>query len=625
MKNHTKTFYSVILIFLVILTGKAFHAHSVNTEINFDIFQQEDGLPNNRVHSICQDKRGWMWFGTSQGLSRFDGYSFVNFQPDANDSTSISGSLVRVIKEDSNGNLYIGTETGGLNLFNRDKECFSQPYKNHPAFKHREVSVNEIVEDSNGKLWIGTDFNIVVIDSSGNLTPLEPDMIDSELSFSGNFVRDLEFDNLGKLWIGTDNGVFVYDTLSNKMESFSLPYPEGKNNEIWEIYLDEDDVIWIGTYTAGAFLVDPKSKLYTHVELDASIERSETVRSISKGILGEYWIGTRGGLFVYSKTKGVTGYYNQNKNEVKSLSNNSILSIYHDSKGETWIGTRGGVNLLAKSKQAFRNFKALPGDNSYLNSSTIYCFWINDDGKIWIGTEDGGINIYDPVTQSYEYIMADEQDGNSISQNCIKTIQKDTQDRLWIGTYLGGIDVIDLKTNKITHYQHQPDQPESLIDNRVWDIYVDKAGEIWIVTTKGLDRFLPETNTFKHYTKPIGNDIIYWIESDSKGNLWMGSKDEVIVYNPKRNIINRFFEHTRSMFENSKNEIWIATDTKGIAKYSATSGPLKYYDESDGLANNQALCFLEDDDFNLWISTYNGLSKFNTSTETFQNFSSKDG
>ncbi|NQU86903.1 MAG: hypothetical protein HQ541_14200, partial [Mariniphaga sp.] len=302
-----------------------------------------------------------------------------------------------------------------------------------------------------------------------------------------------------------------------------------------------------------------------------------------------------------------------------------VLDIFHDVRGETWIGTRGGLNLLARSKQVFNNFSALPGDNNYLNSSIIYAFWIDKNGKIYIGTEDGGINIFDPNLGEYEYLTTNENDPNSISQNCIKAFLDDGKGNLWIGTFLGGIDVLNLTTGRITNYAHETNNPGSLADNRVWDLSIDKNGEIWIGTSQGVDRFDSESNSFVHYPQIFGSEHITWIETDSDNNIWAGTTDEVIIYNQFTDQINRFKEHSRSFFEDSKNRHWIATFDRGIAAYSKSEGPLSYYNENDGLANNQALCILEDSDYNLWISTNNGLSKFNPESGYFQNFSNNDG
>jgi len=617
--------YGVRLVFLAGIVLLPVLLRGITPELRFDIFTQEDGLPNNLVQCIYQDSKGWIWIGTSQGLSRFDGYTFVNFLPDPEDSTSLEGNLVRVIKEDKKGNLLVGTETGGLNIFDRNKACFFHPFKEDIQFRYKEVSVNDLVYDREGRLWIGTDYTIFTLDTTGTLIPLDPVMKDSGAVFNGNYVRNLQFDTNGTLWIGTNDGVYTYDPFRNEMDRVQLGFGANQNKEIWEIYLDDEGLIWIGTYSAGVFLADPEERAIEQIKLTPEVARSETVRSISRGALGEFWIGTRGGLYVYSKFSGVTGFFKHDEREPRSLSNNSVLSILHDRRGETWIGTRGGLNLLAKSKQVFHNFGALPDDNRFLNSSIIYAFWIDPKGKIWIGTEDGGINIYDPETGTYTYLMADHEKDNSLSQNCIKAFLDDREGNLWVGTFLGGIDVINLNTGRIIHHRHDPAIKNSLADNRVWDLMLDKQGDIWVATSRGADKYDRQTNSFIHYNHLSGNDQISWIEKDDKGNLWMGSPDEVIIYNPEENTLKRFFEHTRSMYQDSKNRNWIATSDKGIAIYSPASGPIKYYNENDGLANNQALCILEDDKNHLWISTSNGLSRFDPETGFFQNFTSKDG
>jgi signal transduction histidine kinase/ligand-binding sensor domain-containing protein/DNA-binding response OmpR family regulator len=595
------------------------------SELTFDIYTQENGLPNNQIQCIYQDSKGWVWVGTSQGLSRFDGYSFVNFLPDPSDSNSLNGNLVRVIKEDRNGNLLVGTENGGLNIFNREKEIFSHPFKKMNGYHVVDVSVNDIVEDEAGNFYLGTDFNIMVFDTLGNLSVVKTEQVSGQEKFEGSFVRNLQFDTHGILWAGTNNGLYYYNPRNNQMASFQLPFDSYQNKEIWEIYLDGEGMLWVGTYSAGLFLVSPDDHSVVPVILEPRLNRTETVRAVSKGVFGEYWIGTRGGLYAYSKERGVTGFYRHDERDPRSISNNSVLSVLNDARGETWIGTRGGLNLLAKSKQVFHHFGALPGDDNYLNSSIIYAFWIDNEGKIWIGTEDGGINILNPESGKYEYLVARENNRNSISQNCIKAFLDDRRGNLWVGTFLGGIDVINLKNREIKHFKHEPGKAGSLSDNRVWDFCLDRNNDIWVATSGGVDKYNRQTNLFEHFPQLNGDNQVSWIEPDSKGNIWMGSLEEVIVYNPELNTINRFAGHTRAMYEDSRNRIWIATIDNGIALYSAENGALKYYNENDGLANNQALCILEDRNNNLWISTTNGLSKFNPDEEFFRNFTSKDG
>ncbi len=615
----------ISFIFFAFILVHSLPVRAALSELSFDIFTQENGLPHNQIQCIYQDNKGWIWIGTSQGLSRFDGYTFVNFLPDPSDSTSLKGNLVRVIKQDSKGNLLIGTENGGLNVFNYEKERFSHPFKNLSDYNFGEISVNAIAEDQVKNIYLGTDLNILIMDTLGTMVPIDPEVNTEDDHLNGNYIRNLQFDNRGILWIGTNNGLYTYNPQTNVAGYFPLQFKTNQNREIWEIFPDDDGSLWIGTYSSGLFKISPHDNSVLSIKLEPELDRTETVRSVSKGVFGEYWIGTRGGLYIYSLEKGVTGFFKQDERDSRSISNNSILSIYHDSHGETWIGTRHGLNLLAKSKQVFHHFGALPGEDKYLNSSIIYAFWIDDEGKIWIGTEDGGINIFNPETGTFQYLTARENDPNSISQNCIKAFLDDKHGNLWVGTYLGGIDVIDLSSGSISHFKHEPIRQGTLSDNRVWDFCLDRNNDIWIATSGGVDKYNRKTNTFEHLRHFNGDGQVSWIEADSNGNLWMGSLDEVIVYNMETNQINRFNEHSRSMYEDTQNRIWIATIDKGVAIYSAGKGAVKYYDEKDGLANNQALCILEDADKNLWISTTNGLSEFDVSNEFFRNFTSKDG
>ena len=623
VRNISALLFFVVLLFFSIVP-ETFSQNKTNY-LSFDFFSQESGLPNNQIQCIYQDREGWIWAGTSQGISRFDGYRFENFINSPDDTSSLSGNLVRVVFEDRRGNLLVGTENGGLNVFDREKERFVHPYRNNPEFKSKDVSVNAIAESANGNLYIGTGQNLLIIDTTGILKPVNPIINLETEGFSGTFIRALQFDNKGNLWIGTNKGLFLYYPESNLIEPVQIPLFNEQSKEIFKLFKDADGLIWIGTYSNGIFITDPANKSISHLKLDPYFERSETIKAISAGPLGDYWIGTRGGLYVYSKSKGVTGFFRHDDRDVKSLANNSVLSLFHDNRGETWIGTRGGLNILAKSKQAFHNFSALPNDNHYLNSSIIYAFWIDEKKKIWIGTEDGGINIYDPESATYEYLMPGNANGNYISQNCIKAFLDDGQGNLWIGTFWGGIDVLNLKTRKITHFKNSPDDPKSLSDNRVWSLCKDKNNEIWVGTSSGIDRYIPETKSFIHYPQITGEDQVNWISTDSDNNLWIGTTDELIIFDYENDIVKRYNEHTRFFHQDSKKRNWVATMDKGIALYSKGGGVERYYNEHDGLSNNQALCILEDDNNILWISTSNGLSKFNPDKKQFRNFSSRDG
>ena len=611
----------VMLFFMLsmLFVSKSSAIDAVNN-LNFDFYSQEHGLSNNQIHCILQDKKGWMWFGTSQGVCRFDGYKFTVFKNDVEDSTSLKGNLVRTIFEDSKGQLWVGTENGGLNKFNREKENFRQLFYHGEQAVLHDASVTSIHEDLAGNLWVGTETQLFRMENETSLVELKPA---NRTSFTEYF-RVIQTDQTGKMWLGTNNGLLRYDPQNSQVQKIDLPQNLSANQEIWAIYKDSDGILWVGTYASGLITIDPNTLETKQIVIDRNNDRSLTVRAIAKDRNGKYWIGTRGGLYVYEKNNGVTAFYYHDEREPKSLVNNSIQHIAHDVKGDVWIGTRNGINFLIEERQNIQGYKSMPGDDRYLNSSEIFAFWMDGKGGIWVGTESGGINILNRQTGRFSYLMPQKNNPNSLSRNCIKALLDDGKGNLWIGTFLGGIDVMNLQTRTFRHYTNNPNDPASLSDNRVWALLRDSNNEIWAGTSSGLDKFDPATNSFVHHPNVVDGEQVNWLVEDDDGCLWIGA-DEIVIYNLKNKEIARVKETTRHMLQDSKKRFWLATLNKGIALYSKEKGIIKYYTEKNGLANNQTLAILEDDEHFLWISTTNGLSKFDPETERFHNYSLKNG
>ncbi len=606
----------LVLLMLLPLIGSAFDA--VNN-LSFDFYSQEQGLSNNQIHCILQDKKGWMWFGTSQGACRFDGYKFTVFKNDPEDSTSLNGSLVRIIYEDRKGQLWVGTENGGLNKFNREKENFQHPFSSGKQAVLKEVSVTSIHDDQAGNLWVGTENHVFLIKNETVLTEIKP----TNLSVFTDYFRVLRSDPSGRIWMGTNHGLYVYNPKTNTSEKVNFPQSLSANKEIWEIVMDDDGTVWVGTYDNGMFLVNQSTLEARQVIIDPENERSKTVRSISKDKNGKYWIGTRGGLYVYEKNRGATAFYYHEEREPKSLVNNSVQCIVHDLKGDVWIGTRNGINFLIEERQNIHGFKSMPGDDRYLNSSEVYAFWVDPKGDVWVGTESGGINILNRRTGRFKILLPHKGNPNSLSSNCIKALLDDGNNNLWIGTFLGGIDVLNLRTETFRHYKNDLSNPGSLSDNRVWSLFKDSNNNIWVGTSSGLDRFDAPTGKFIHYPN-LTEGQVNWIAEDDQHCLWIGS-DLLAIYNLKDQNVVRVNQTTRDMLQDSKKRFWLAINNQGIALYSKEKGIVKSYSEKNGLANNQALSILEDDDHFLWISTTNGLSKFDPEKERFHNFSLQNG
>ena len=608
--------FCVALCFLTTLNLRGIDA--INN-LSFDFYSQEHGLSNNQIHCVLQDKKGWIWIGTSQGVCRFDGYRFTVFKNNPDDSTSLKGNLVRTIYEDKKGQLWIGTENGGLNKFDRDKENFQHYfYHNEPALL-KDVSVTSIQEDKAGNLWVGTEHHLYRIENETKLLTINP----SNMPNFAEYCRVIRFDHSGRVWLGTDHGLILYSPTTNTASKIELR-KNIPNEEIWEISSDDDGTFWIGTYAGGMFSVDGTSQKVEQRLIDPSNDRSNTVRSILKAPNGKYWIGTRGGLYLYDKRAGTVAKYYHDDREAKSLVNNSVLCISRDAKGNVWIGTRQGLNLLIEDRINIQSYKAMPGDNRYLNNGEIYCFWVDHKEDIWVGTENGGVNILNRKSGRFTYLEPIKNNFNSLSSNCIKAILDDGKNNVWIGTYLGGLDVYNLKTGTFKHYKNNPGDPNSLSDNRIWALLKDSNNDIWVGTSKGLDKYNPQSDGFVHYTNLVNNQQVNWLSEDSDHCLWIGA-DALVIYNPKDQKITRAEESTRSMLEDHKHRFWLTTLAHGIALYSKEKGVVEYFNEKSGLANNQSLAILEDKEHFLWISTTNGLSKFDPEKKRFHNFYTQSG
>ena len=594
-------------------------ATNVVNNLSFDLYSQEHGLSNNQIHCILQDSKGWMWIGTSQGICRFDGYRFTVFKNDPDDSTSLKGNLVRVIFEDRKGQLWVGTENGGLNKFDRGRETFQHLFYNKGQTQLKDVTVSSLMEDKNGALWIGTESVMYRLEGESKLTPIIP----ANLAGFKEFVRVIKTDRSGRMWIGTNRGVYIYHPETNLAEKIFLPGTNG-SEEIWEVVPDQDGIVLIGTYADGLFAINSVTLEARQLVIDSENERSKTVRAISKDPNGKYWIGTRGGLYLYDTRNGVAAKYYHDDREQKSLVNNSVLCISKDAKGNTWIGTRQGLNLLIEDRVNILGFRPMPGDNRYLNNSEIYAFWMEPSGKIWVGTENGGVNILDRKTGQFNYLMPQKNNPNSLSTNCIKAIVSDGDNHVWIGTYLGGLDLYNPVSGTFKHFKNDPSNLNSLSDNRVWSLLHDTNNHIWVGTSKGVDQYDPATGGFIHHLNLVNGQQVNWMAEDKDHCIWIGA-DDLVIYDPKNQKITRVAESTRIMLEDSKNRFWLTTLSHGIALYSKEKGIIRYYNEKNGLANNQTLAILEDKEHYLWISTTNGLSKFDPEKERFHNFSSKNG
>lgn len=584
----------------------------------FDNLTTENGLNDNYVNCVKQDNEGWIWIGTAMGIQKFDGVAFKHYPLYLNDSTYIKNFLNRNFYQSKKGDLYSCVEDYGLFIYNKQADKFERLKLNGTPVL-TESSVKHVIEDKKGNFWVATKDGVNYVDFKKqeiNTLKHQPGKVNSLFD---NYVRVLQLEDSTKLWIGTQSGVDLYNLTNHHFTHFAVQNPV-LDDDINDLYVDKDGVKWVATGGHGIVQIHPDNSITTFF-YDKEDSRSNTIRCFLRDDKDNFWFGTRGGLFKYDKNGKIHRYHN-NLLEEKSLVHNSIMRISQDDKGDIWVATRGGLGHLVQEKQAFTTFKAMPDNSHYLNNKEVYCFYEDPSGSIWMGTENGGVNIFNPVKGEFTYLTVEN---GKISNNCIKSIQGLPNGKVLIGTFQGGLNVYDPTTRKTKIFRYNTGNPQGISDDIVWSICKDGKGRIWLGTGAGLDLFDPVKETFTHF--PEFDDMVNgvnWIGVDRDNDLWLGS-EQIKIFRPGYGVMNTFTEKSRGFYEDSQLNTWITTIDKGVVRYDKRKGALQNFTEEEGLSSNLTYCMEEDSNGKLWISTADGLSCFNPTDTSFCNYYRADG
>jgi ligand-binding sensor domain-containing protein/signal transduction histidine kinase len=623
-------------------TRPASRSGRYNPAIRFEHIGIKDGLSHSSVTAILQDSLGFLWFGTEDGLNRFDGYSFRVYRPDADDTFSISDRWITSLAIDTDGNLWIGTRQGGLNYFDSHSGKFTS-YRHDPA----RVSslggdwVHSLWFDSRGILWVGTTNGLDRYDpGTDSFIHLTRDD-----GLSSNRVNVLYEDKQGILWIGTREGLTRYDVVEGIFQVFSSGTEEPArlvSDNITSIREDADGDLWIGT-TRGVVRMDRYTGLfkhYLHAEQDPTSLASDLVNTLYLDRTGGFWVGTVRGLdFFDARTDRFVHYRNQPSNG-GSLSDNNIFSIFEDASGVLWVGTfTGGLNKYNRQQDRFTYYRHDPEIPSGLSGNMISAIHVEDGGIVWIGTADSGLERLNPVTGHFTHYRHDSEDANSLSSDEIYSILMDSNGYLWVGTSRA-LDRFDPRTDEFVHYRPgvKDTNDISISSVPVYVIYEDAAGLLWFGTSNGIDQFEPLSETFIHYNlspNEIGNQVIALAE-DGKGRLWIGTFDGglhrlnrneegFVSYQHVPALPTSLANNTvYSIHEDRRGNLWFGTGS-GLDLYDSTYGTFIHRTDKDGLPNNVIYGILEDDAGDLWLSTNNGLSRFDPVRNQYRNFTVSDG
>ena len=575
--------------------------------ISFNHLTVEDGLSQSSVTCIFQDSKGFMWFGTQDGLNKYDGYNFKIFKNNPSDSTSLTDNFIFSIYEDQSDILYIETQSGTLHQYKPRSESFQIVYMDSLNLKRAKVStVGAMFQESSGIKWtggLGSGTGLKRLDiKTGKTTLFKHDSADP-YSLSDDKVYSVYKDRSGNLWVGTFSGLDRLDELTGNFFHYRND-PDDPNslpdNWVWPIYEDSRGNLWVGTVRGGLGMFDPGSNSFFNYKNDPNDPTSindNFVFSIYEDRSGLIWIGTNlGGISYFNPSTQDFEHYKHNPENKNSLSDDVILSMLLDRNGSYWIGTRnGGLNKLDYNSKKFIHYYNDPINSNSLNSNSIQSLLEDRSGVIWIGSYSNGLDSFDPKSGTFTHYTHDPSDPGTLTDNRIYSLVEDKDGNIWIGTYGGGLNKIDRKSGKISNYQFNENDTSSISSNATWSVAFDESDNLWIGTFGGgVNVFNQDSQTFRHFknipddsTSIIDNSIIR-VFKDSKDNMWFGT-------------------------------------TKGLSRYSWKSDNFRNYNENDGLANSWVYGIVEDKKGNLWLSTNNGLSKFNPEKEIFKNYYYKDG
>jgi signal transduction histidine kinase/ligand-binding sensor domain-containing protein/DNA-binding response OmpR family regulator len=607
----------------IVLLLHSFIVLSQSEDYNFSKLNTFTGLSHNQVNAVLKDRDGFLWFATSYGLNRYDGYFCRIFRKDHNDSSSLKDNNVISLYELPDRKMWLST-MGGPCIYSPDTEKFNADYNNYlQSIGLPAGAITNIVKGNNGRYWFLYGDRGLYLYSANNksVKPFKPQGIIQ----SSEKITAIKETTDGKLWLVYQSGFLQeYDVKQEKIifSSIALQKQHDWKNP-FSLFVDNDGDIWLWSYKNGLFFFHPQDNTIRQIGKSSFPARlnSELVSQVAQDNNGLVWVGTdHGGITLINKKNSFsTSYLLNNPNNPKSISQNSITTIYKDDQGIIWLGTyKQGVNYYNGNIVQFSYYHHRESDEKSLQFDDVNRFVEDRSGNIWIGTNGGGLIYFDRRNNTFKQYLHDPNNNNSLSNNVIVSLWLDQENILLVGTYLGGLNSFDGR--KFTHYRHNDNDSSSLTDDTIWEIFEDREQQLWIGTLGGgLDRFDRRTSQFKHFKNGEGallSNYISAIIQDRKGKLWMGTSAGVAVWEKnKANAI--FYQHTSQqnslsdngifcLLEDSQERIWVGT-REGLNLFNKQTKEFQTFTISNGLPDNMILNILEDDQHTLWISTPNGL------------------
>ncbi|HTS62586.1 MAG TPA: two-component regulator propeller domain-containing protein [Candidatus Acidoferrales bacterium] len=613
------------------------------TDIRFTSLAGDGEVLKRWVMGIAQDRRGFIWLATNDGLYRFDGYSLKHYGHDPADPGSLGDDTVRAVYGDREGNVWVGTNSAGLDKLEPGRDKFVH-YRHDP---HDEGSIGGnkagcVFEDSGGTLWVGND---------GGLDGLDPKHgtfrhdSKNQAGVGDSAVSSIYGDRQGDLWLGSNRGLTKVDRVTGRITRYRHDPRNPRSlthDEVGAMLEDQAGVLWVASGNVLEAL-DRKTGEFTHYTFHSEMPGREAlagVTSIIEDKDGALWLGTNSsGLLKLDRERKAFSRYLSDPVNPSRLRDNGVDALFRDAEGNIWAGTKSGVSRFPAKAAGFIRYQRERGKPGGLRDNTIWSVQEDSLGFLWIGTRSG-VHRLDRRTGQIRLFAHDAKNRHSISYDTVSAVREDREGTLWFATYGGGLNRFDRATGQFRAYRHESDNPDSLSSDRVLSLLVDRGGGLWAGTGGGgLNRFDPATGKFKSWRGFVSgegwlDDDIKVIFEDREGMIWTGSNGSLRRFDPRTKRFTTYRNTAEpgslsggpvnAIYEDRAGMLWVGTRT-GLNRMDRGRGAFEHFTEKDGLPDASVEAILEDARGDLWLATHYGLSHFDPRTRTFRNYTETDG
>jgi signal transduction histidine kinase/ligand-binding sensor domain-containing protein/CheY-like chemotaxis protein len=604
----------------------------------FEHLTVRDGLSMSTISSILQDSQGYVWLATESGLNRYDGYTVRQFRQERGNQHGLASDYIWSIAEDAHGDLWLATDGGGVARWDRRTETFEQ-FRHDPERPQSLAGdgVRALLIDSKGFVWAGTkDQGLDVLDPQTGLVRHFRHRDSDIFSLPSDAIGALYSDQEGRIWVGSDGGLSRYDALTDGFVTYgdAMSAAKIRDSRVRAIREDHTGALWIGTVNGGLARLDQNGSTFTVFQHDASNPHSlshDHVWAVLEDDAKRLWIATADGLDLFDRNSESFVRYGHDADNPQSLRDSMVSSLYQDRGGVLWVGTReGGASHWNPRSWLLGHYFS-----DAFRASQIESFADDGAGKVWVGTIGGGLIEIDSRTQRERHYGADKSSGGpQLSDDRVMALLNDHQGSLWIGTMSGGLDRLDLASGKLRVYHSTAADPNTLPADGVMSLYEDRLGTLWVGTFRGglasIDRATDKITRYPFglaTAQSLSSSKASAIVEDALGNLWIGTIGGGLNLLERKS--GRFYAYRRdnrdpkslsddtvyALHIDPHGDLWVGTAGGGLDRVIGTSAQPEavHFENQSGLSGmpSQVIWGIESDrDSRLWLSTNNGLARF---------------